>query len=127
MEDRARLVPDAAPVRHKAGQNAAPPVDPLRIAVVVHRLLGTGIALALPREFLVDPAAIEKFQEREIEDVGPHHWYRAVIAVVVPGAVRGQDQIAPARDAALALDRCVDRKSTRLNSSPGYISYAGFR
>src|ERR1043166_9514917 len=70
-------------------------------------LLRPRIALALAREFLVDPDAVEKLHQWEIEDVGPNDRGRAVIAVVVPGAVRGQDQIAARRLAALALDRRI--------------------
>src|SRR5207249_372464 len=107
MEHRARIVADAALVRDKTRQHPAPAIEPVGIAGAEQRLLRPRIALALPREFLVDPHAVEKFHQREIEDVGPDDRGRAVIAVVVPGAVRGQDQIAARRLAALALDRRI--------------------
>ena len=72
------------------------------MAVAVRRLLHPGIALALAGEVLVDPAAIEKFEQWKVKDVGPDDRACAVVAVVVPSAVRGQDQIATRRQAALA-------------------------
>jgi len=70
-------------------------------------VFGPGIALALAQELLVDPDRIEEFEQREIEDVGPDDRGRPVISVIVPGAIRGQDQIAARGEAALALDRRV--------------------
>src|ERR1700730_14187913 len=107
MEYRAGGMADAAAVRHQARHHAARAIKAGGIAVGMHRLLGPGVAVALAWEVLVDPAAIEEFHEWKIEDVGPYDRGRAVIAVVVPGAVRGQDQIASCRSAALALDRRV--------------------
>jgi hypothetical protein len=76
----------------------------LRVTVGVLRRLGAAVAGALAGKRVVEPYAVEEFHQGKIQHVDPHHRRRAVIAVVVPGAVGGEDEIATLRLAALALD-----------------------
>ncbi len=94
-------------MRHEAGHQSARAVEPVRIAAAVGRRLGAAVAQVLAFILVVEPQAVEIFDQRKIQHVDPHHRGGAVVAVVVPGAVRGQDQIAARSLATLALDRGV--------------------
>src|SRR6185437_2085271 len=78
-----------------------------RVIVGEGRLLRPRVTFALAGKLLVDPVDVEEFEERKIEDVGPHDGGRAVIAMVVPSAVRGEDEVAALGPATLAFDRRV--------------------
>src|SRR4029077_1925979 len=55
-------------------------------------------------KFVIEPYAVEELHERKIEYVDSHHRGCAVVAVVVPGAVRREYETAAPRFAALAFD-----------------------
>ena len=100
-------MPETPAMRGKAWHQPAPPVEALRVPGVIGYCLSAGIAGGLARKFLIEPDAIEKFHQREVEDIDPYYRLGAVIAVVVPGTVGGEDQIAAGGLATLALDRRV--------------------
>ena len=104
VDHRVGAAADAALVRHEAGHQAALAVQAVRIAVAVLRRLGAAVGQLVALELVVEPQAVEILDQREVEHVDPHHRGRAVVAVVVPGAVRREDQIAARGLAALALD-----------------------
>ncbi len=62
------------------------------------------VRLVLAGEALIDPHAVEIFHQRPIEHVDPDHRIFVFVAVVVPGAVRREHDVAAAAFAALALD-----------------------
>src|SRR5687768_17728242 len=59
-------------------------------------------------------------------DLRPSPWTRASHADVPPICARSQRVGQPGRPSIPVLRSATDRKSTRLNSSHGYISYAVF-
>ena len=107
MDHRIGAAADAALVRHEARHQAALAVQAVRVAASMRGRLGAAVGELVALELVVEPEAIEILDQREIEHVDPHHRRRAVVAVVVPGAVRGEDEIAARGLAALALDRGV--------------------
>ena len=74
------------------------------IAVLVHCLLALGVAAGAGLELLVDPGAIQELHQRPVQHIDPDHRRAGLVAMVVPGAVRGEDDVAAMGLAALALD-----------------------
>ena len=67
--------------------------------------LDLGVALRAGALVLqIDPGDVEILHQRPVEHVDPDHRRVGIVAVIVPGAVRGQDQVAALGIAALALD-----------------------
>src|SRR5262249_36858130 len=104
VDHRGRVAGDAASVRHETRQHAAGAVELLRVAVGELLRLGAAVAGTLAVKLIVEPDAVEELHQGEIEYVDPGHRGRAVIAVIVPGTVGGEDEIAALGLAALAFD-----------------------
>src|SRR5215472_9269570 len=107
MEHRRHRAPKAALVPGKARQHATLSIKLAGVTGVVADPLRPGIARGFAGELVVEPDAIEKLHQRKIQHIDPRHRLASVIAVIVPSAVRGKDQIAARRLTALPLDRRV--------------------
>src|SRR5215469_11964300 len=107
MEHRRHRAPKAALVPGKARQHTALPKKLVGVTGLVADPLRPGIARGFAGELVVEPDAIEKFHQREIQHIDPNDRLASIIAVVVPSAVRCEDQIAARGLAALPLDRRV--------------------
>jgi hypothetical protein len=70
----------------------------------LRRGLALGVARSVRFELLIHPGAVEKLHQRPVQHVDPDHRLLRLIAVVVPGAVRREDDVAARRLATLALD-----------------------
>ena len=78
----------------------------------VHAVAGQRIALGAGRRLrlrraLLGEAGVEEAHQRDVEAVEPDHRLAAVVAVVVEGPRRGDDEVAVAHRRALAVDRGV--------------------
>src|SRR3989449_9180473 len=82
--------------------------------------------LALPRDRNVLQAGLEQAQHLVAADFGLHAERARADAVEHRVAVRAQAEEVVALLGRNQLEGGIDRKSTRLNSSHGYISYAVF-
>src|SRR5215470_1965473 len=107
MEHRRHGAPKAALIPGKARQHTALPKKLVGVTGLVADPLRPGIARGFAGELVVEPDAIEKFHQREIQHIDPNDRLASIIAVVVPSAVRREDQIAARGLAALPLDRRV--------------------
>src|ERR1700736_1712914 len=117
-EHRRRVPSETASVRHKARHQAASAVELLRIRRRSDHPLCASVAVGFPRICLVEPDAIEELHQREIQYVDPYDRLGAVIAVIVPGAVRREDQVAARGLAALPVD-CRVAALVRQNGAAG--------
>ena len=98
------ILAPAALMGHEGRLEAAMAVEAAGVAVGVHRLLDLGVALgAVAAEVHVDPGAVQNLHQRPVQHVDPDHRRARIIAVVVPGPVRGDDQVAADGFATLAL------------------------
>ena len=79
-------------------------VERFRVAVGLDRRLALLVGAGARLELLVDPGAVQELHQRPVQHVDPDHRLRVLVAVVVPGAVRRQDDVAAGGFAALALD-----------------------
>ena len=93
--------------------DAALAVELARIAFAEGHRLDIGVALRA-RHVVIDPGGVEELHQRPVERVDPDHRLVGIVAVVVPGAVRRQDQVAAGGGAALALDHRVAPLSDRM-------------
>src|SRR6516225_4604072 len=107
MKHRRRPVPEAASVRHEARDQATAAIERMRIRSGSVHPMRPSIAFGFSRKLLVEPDAIEELHQRKIQDIDPDDWLGAVIAVIVPSAVRSQDQVAARGLAALPVDRRI--------------------
>ena len=117
MQHLLHLLATEVKERRRRAAHAALMIDESRLepamAVEVARVAGRhgdrlDIRIALgARHVVVDPGRIEELHERPVEGIDPDHWLSAVIAVVVPSPVRGEDKVAAIGSAALALDNGV--------------------
>jgi hypothetical protein len=103
MNERGGAAADADQVIDEGRLDAAATVKPARAAVALGDGLDLRVALCA-RHVVIDPGGVEELHQRPIEHVDPDHRLARIVAVVVPGAVRRQDQIAARRGAALALN-----------------------
>src|SRR5205823_1650943 len=105
-------------MRLKSRNHSARSVELARIAVLVDRLLAFRVAARARLEILIDPGAVEKFHQRPVEHVDPDYRILFLVAVIVPGAVWGQNDIATLGVAALPFDVRV-AASFRKNRAAG--------
>src|SRR5258708_9564281 len=63
MENGARIVSNAAPVRHETGQDAPRAAKPLRVAVAVHRLLAARVAPPPAGAICLPPPATDQLEK----------------------------------------------------------------
>ena len=86
--------------------DAALAVELARIAFAEGHRLDIGVALRA-RHVVIDPGGVEELHQRPVERVDPDHRLAGIVAVVVPGAVGREDQVAAIGGAALAFDHGV--------------------
>ena len=103
VEERRRRAADAALMVDESRLDAAVAVKFARIAFGMRDGLHIHIALRAGH-VVIDPSGIEKFHQRPVQRIDPDHRLVGIVAVIVPGPVRGQDEIAAVRGAALAFD-----------------------
>jgi hypothetical protein len=103
VEQRRRGVADAALVIDEGRLEAAVAVELARIAFAEGHRLDVGVALRA-RHVVIDPGGVEELHQRPVERVDPDYRLVGIVAVVVPGAVRREDQIAAIGGTALAFD-----------------------
>src|SRR4029453_7474612 len=102
VDERRGTAADADLVIDESRLYAAAAVEPARAAVALGDGLDLSVALRA-RHVVIDPGGVEELHQRPVEHVDPDHRLARIVAVVVPGTVRGQDQIATLGGAALAL------------------------
>ncbi len=117
VEQRRRRAADPALMVDERRLDAAVAVKLARIAFAVRNRLHVRIALRAGH-VVIDPRGIEKFHQRPVQRIDPDHRLVGIVAVIVPGPVRGQDEIAAVRGAALAFDDGV-AAFVRQNGSAG--------
>src|SRR5208282_3693825 len=71
VKHRRRVSSKAAAMRHKARHQTALSVELVRIRAGETHRLGPGIARRSSRISLIEPDAIEKLHQREIQDIDP--------------------------------------------------------